>query len=81
MPDEQANRYDAKEKRTKRRRLPNWRRRRDRNPHQQSAMWRMQRCNELKQLNLLLTVLPELENYKSRINQLEEENKSLQTSL
>ena len=32
-------------------------------------------------LNMLLVVLPELENYKSRINQLEEENKSLQTSL
>ena len=32
-------------------------------------------------LNLLLSVLPELKNYKSRINQLEEENKSLQTSL
>ena len=41
-------------------------------------MWTMQLCNEL---NLLLTDLPELESYKSRINQLEEENKSLQTSL
>jgi len=29
----------------------------------------------------LLSVLPELENYKSRINQLEVENESLQTSL
>ena len=34
-----------------------------------------------EKLNMLLVVLPELENYKSRINQLEEENKSLQTSL
>lgn len=32
-------------------------------------------------INLLLTVLPELESYKSRINQLEEENKSLRKSL
>ena len=34
-----------------------------------------------EKLNLLLTVLPELESYKSSINQLEEENKSLQRSL
>ena len=34
-----------------------------------------------EKLNMLLGVLPELENYKIRISQLEEENKSLQASL
>lgn len=41
-------------------------------------------CSIEEKLNLLLTALtalPELDNYKSRSNQLEEENKSLQTSL
>ena len=34
-----------------------------------------------EKLNTLLTILPELETYKKRIALLEEENKSLQTSL
>ena len=34
-----------------------------------------------EKLNMLLTVLPELETYKKRITLLEEENKTLQTSL
>ena len=34
-----------------------------------------------EKLNMLLGVLPELENYKIKISQLEEENKSLQASL
>ena len=34
-----------------------------------------------EKLNLLLSVLPEFNNYKTRINQLEQKNKSLQTSL
>ena len=34
-----------------------------------------------EKLNMLLTVLPELETYKKRITLLEEENKTLQTSI
>ena len=53
----------------------------------EATMWTTQRCKNSRlssiedKLNLLLSVLPELENHKSRINQLKEENKSLQTSL
>ena len=47
-----------------------------------AALQRIQDLAALKESwTLLLSVLPELKNYKSRINQLEEENKSLKTSL
>ena len=89
MPDEQANRNDAKEKGRKRTQEGGSQTDEDatgictsRQPCGQCSVAMNSRLSSIEEkLNLLLTVLPELESYKSRINQLEEENKSLQTSL
>ena len=85
MSNEQANRNDAKQKGRK------WTREggsqtdeedcRQACGHYCSDATNSRLSSIEEKLNLLLSVLPELENYKSRINQLEEENKSLQTSL
>ena len=83
MSNEQANRNDAKEKGRKRTRGGS-------QTDEEDCRQACGHCSDAtnsrlssfeEKLNLLLSVLPELENYKSRINQLEEENKSLQTSL
>ena len=83
MSNEQANRNDAKEKGRKRTREGG-------SQTDEDCRQACGHCSDAtnsrlssieEKLNLLLSVLPELENYKSRINQLEEENKSLQTSL
>ena len=89
MPDEQGNRNDTKEKGRKRTRGGSQTDEEDatgihtyRQPCGQCSVATNLRLSSIEEkLNLLLSVLPELENYKSRINQLEEENKSLQTSL
>ena len=90
MPNEQANRNDAKEKGRKRTREGGSQTDEEdatgigtnRQPCGQCSVATNSRLSSIEEkLNLLLTVLPELESYKSRINQLEEENKSLQRSL
>ena len=90
MPDEQTNRNDAKERRRKRTREGSSQTDEEdatgthicRQPCGQCSDATNSRLSSIEdELNLLLSVLPELENHKSRINQLEEENKSLQTSL
>ena len=90
MPNEQANRNDTKEKGRKRTREGGSQTDEEdatgigtsRQPCGQCSVTTNSRLSSIEEkLNLLLTVLPELESYKSRINQLEEENKSLQRSL
>lgn len=84
MPNDQANRNDVKEKGRKRTREGGSQTDEEdcRQPCGQCSDATNSRLSSIEEkLNLLLSVLPELENYKSRINQLEEENKSLQTSL
>jgi len=85
MSTEQANRNDAKEKGRKRTREGG-----SRTDEEDCRQACVHYCSDAtnsrlssieEKLNLLLSVLPELGNYKSRINQLEEENKSLQKSL
>ena len=90
MSDVQSNRNDTKERGRKRTREGSSQT--DEEDATENHVCR-QSCEQCKystnerlssieeKLNMLLVVLPELENYKSRINQLEEENKSLQTSL
>ena len=89
MPDEQANRNDAKEKGRKRPQKGGSQTDEEdatgictsRQSCGQCSVATNSRLTSIEEkLNLLLTVLPELESYKSRINQQEEENKSLQTS-
>ena len=84
MSNEQANRNDAKEKGRKRTREGGSQ------TDEEDCRQACGHCSDAtnsrlssieEKLNLLLSVLPELENYKFRINQLKEENKSLQTSL
>ena len=84
MSNEQANRNDATEKGRKRTREGGSQ------TDEEDCRQACGHCSDAtnsklssieEKLNLLLSVLAELENYKSRINQLEEENKSLQTSL
>ena len=83
MLNEQANRNDGKEKGRKRTRDGGSQTDEEdcRRPCGQCDATNTRLSSIEEKLNLLLNVLPELENYKSRINQLEEENKSLQTSL
>ena len=80
MSNEQANRNDAKEKGRKRSREGGSQ------TDEEDCRQACGHCSDAtnsrlssieEKLNLLLSVLPELENYKFRINQLEEENKSL----
>ena len=85
MSTEQANRNDAKDKGRKRTR-EGGSQTDDEDCRQACGYYCSDATNSRlssieEKLNLLLSVFPELENYKSRINQLEEENKSLQTSL
>jgi len=83
MPNEQANRSDVKEKGRKRTREEGSQTDEEdcRQPRGQCSDATNSRLSSIEEkLNLLLSVLPELENYKSRINQLEED-KSPQTSL
>ena len=86
MPDEQGNRNDAKEKGGKRTREGGSQTDEEdatgihtcRQQCGQCSVATNSRLRSIEEkLNLLLSILPELENYKSRINQLEEENKSL----
>lgn len=83
MPNAQTNRNDGKEKGRKRTRDGGSQTDEEdcRRPCGQCDATNTRLSSIEEKLNLLLNVLPELENYKSRINQLEEENKSLQTSL
>jgi len=85
MSNEQANRNDAKDKGRKRTREGGSQTDeedcRQACGHYCSNATNSRLSSIEEKLNLLLSVFPELENYKSRINQLEEENKSLQTSL
>jgi len=84
MPNAQDNRNDAKENGRKRSREGGSQTDEEdcRQPWGQCSEATNSRLSSIEEkLNLLLSVHPKLENYKSRINQLEEENKSLQTSL
>jgi len=84
MPNGQGNRNDVKEKWGKRTREGGSQTDEEdcRQPCGHCSDVTNSRLSSIEEkLNLLLSVLSELENYKSRINQLEEENKSLQTSL
>ena len=83
MPDKQANRSDAKEKARKRTQEGGSQTDKEeatgicttRQPCGQCSIATNPRLSSIEEkLNLLLTFLPELESYKSRINQLEGEN-------
>jgi len=90
IPNEQANRNDAKRKGRKRTREGGCQTDEEDATEIHTCGQPCGQCSDAtnsrlssieKKLTLLLGVFPELENCKSRINQLEEENKSLQTSL
>jgi len=85
MSNEKANRNDAKEKGRKRTREGGSQTDeedcRQACGHYCSDATNARLSSIEEKLNLLLSALPELENYKSKISQLEEENKSLQISL
>ena len=87
MRDEQANRKDAKKKGRKRTREGGSQTDEEdatgictrRQPCGQCSVAMNSRLSSIEEklnLHVILTVLPELESYKSRINQLEEENTS-----
>lgn len=90
MNDEQANYHDTKERGRKRTREGSSQTDDEDATEHHSCRQSCELCKDTmnerlgsieEKLNMLLGVLPELANHKSRITQLEEENKSLQTSL
>ena len=90
MSNEQGNRRDAKERGRKRTRQGSSQTDEEDATEDHTYTHPCGHCSDAtnarlssiqEKLNMLLSVLPELENYKARINQLEEDNSSLQTSL